>query len=124
MSLETLLLLPIKRIEVAEMWEEKCHDEPRNRVDLTRERCTNVKTNQRVIMPDPMTVKEESRLAVRTDKTVEVGKKYIDKNCDREGKPLRGGFAPDLERGIKKIKTRIKNGEVIVRPTDKSKRDV
>merc|ERR1711888_418983 len=69
-----------------------------------------------------MTVKEESRLIVRTDKTIEVGKKYMEKNCDREGKPLRGGFTPDLERGIQKITERVKSGEVIVRPTDKSKR--
>ena len=89
---------------------------------MGRERCTNIKTNDRVIMPEAMTAKEEAKLALRTDKTLEVSRKYIEKNCDEEGRPLRGGLSKEMARGVEKLQERIKNWEIVVRTTDKSKR--
>ena len=34
-----------EKIQIEEMWAERCHDEQRGKVNLGRERCTNVKTN-------------------------------------------------------------------------------
>ena len=110
------------RLEVAEMWMEKCHDQPGKRVDLTKKRCTDIKTNQRVIMPDPRPAREEAHLSVRTEKTLEIARKLLEGNCDSEGMLLRGGLPPETERGLKKLQKRVKEGEIIVRTTDKSKK--
>ena len=82
-------------------------------MDLSIERCTNVKTNERVIMPDPMTAKDEAKIAVITDKTMEVGRKYLEKSCDKDGNPLRWGFPPEIQRGIEKLLKREKAGDIV-----------
>ena len=110
------------RFEVEEMWAERVYDEPRGKVDLSRERCTNIKTNDRIIMPNPMTAKEETRISVRTDKTMEISRKYVEKHCNEEGRPMQGGFTKEMERGIQKLQERVKQGEIVIRTTDKSKR--
>ena len=54
-----------ERIKVEEMWAESCYDQPRGKVSMDKKKCTNVKTNQRVIMPSPLSAQEEAQLAVR-----------------------------------------------------------
>ena len=111
-----------ERIEIEKMWTEKCHDEKRGKVDMTKKKCTDVRTNQRVIMPEPRPAKEEAHLQVRTEKTLKIAREYMEKNCDKDGKLLRGGFPKELEKGVEKLQKRIRDGEIVVRTTDKSKR--
>ena len=49
-----------------EMWNTKCHDQPRGKVDLTSKKCTDIKTNQRVVMPSPRSATEETHINVRS----------------------------------------------------------
>ena len=72
-------------------------------------------------MPDAMTAKEVTRISIRSDKTMEIGRKYVEKKCDEEGRVKRGGFSREMERGIKKLQERAKKGEIVIRTTDKSK---
>ena len=56
----------VERIKVAEMWAESCYDQPRGKVYLHKKKCISVRTNQRVVMPSPLSAQEEAQLAVRT----------------------------------------------------------
>ena len=73
-------------------------------------------------MPDPRSAKEEAEIAVRTSKTMEIVKQYRRDHCDEEGRPVRAVIQPELQRGIKKLQRRVKEGEIVVRTTDKSKK--
>ena len=52
---------------------------------------------------------------------LEAGSKWVKENCDCQG-AQEGNLTPEEQRGLKSLKRRIKEGEIVVLPTDKSGR--
>ena len=73
-------------------------------------------------MPGPRKAREEAHLAVRGEKILEITRRYIEEECDEKGKVLRGALSESQERGLVKLQRRVKEGEVVLRTTDKSKK--
>ena len=57
---------------------------------------------------------------VRRERLLQVAAKYIEENCDDKGVVKESNYTEQERKGIKKIKQRIKDKEIVVRPTDKS----
>ena len=111
-----------ERIELTEMLQIEPYNYKEKYLDLSRRKVTDIKSNPRVMMPDPRPAREEALLAVRTDKLMKVVQEYIKENCDDEGNIKEGNLPAAQERGLKKLLKRICDKEVVVRPTDKSKK--
>ena len=56
----------------------------------------------------------------RREKLLDVAKQYIKERCNSKGEILDSNYSDQEKRGVKKLKKRIKEREIVVRPTDKS----
>ena len=94
----------------------------RDRVfDWSRQRATDVKNNTRVILPRPMSALEESKLAVLRLEWNALFDRYLAEECG-EGGEQTSNLTAQERRGLKSLKQRVKDGEIVVLQTDKSGR--
>ena len=89
--------------------------------NMQRKRVTDYKRNSRVILPRAQTIDQESKLEVLRVELLEEHKKWVAQNCNHEGNQLMNISEEEL-KGLKSLKARIKSGELVVLPTDKSGR--
>ena len=89
---------------------------------MSKKRCTDIKTNQRVMLPSPLSAQEEAEIAVQTRRTLQIAREYIEEKCNKEGEQTQVGISQEVLNGINKLRKRYKEGELVVRTTDKSKR--
>ena len=54
------------------------------------------------------------------DKMLKKAHKYIEKNCNQKGFIKKGNVSSDVKEGIKSLKDRVKEKEVVVFTTDKT----
>ena len=80
--------------------------------DMRKRMATDVKTNQRVIMPDARPANEEAELLVRCSRLEGVFKKYMESNCDEKGNLLEGNLTQQEKRGLKKLLKRVKETQL------------
>ena len=78
-----------------------------------------MKGNTKVHLPKPLPTQYEAKIAVRREKWEEVRKEYIKENCQEDG-TQKSNLTPAQQRGIKKLRKRTKDGELLVVSTDKS----
>ena len=83
-------------------------------------RVTDIKVNKRVMLAAPRPAGEEATLMVRRERLLQVAREFIDDNCDSKGQIKESNYSEQERRGTKKLKTRIKNKEIVIRSTDKS----
>ena len=86
---------------------------------LARKRCTDIKENKKVYLPKAMGIKKEAILDVRMQSFRDIFKEYKEENCKEDGKQHPNMNKKQLE-GLKSLKKKIKDGLIIVCPTDKS----
>ena len=84
-------------------------------------RATDVKQNTYVHLPKSQGVQYESELEMRRNKYLSVFREYVRENCDEKSRQ-KSNLSAKENRGIKKLKKRISDGEIMICLTDKSGR--
>ena len=94
----------------------------KNRIfDLNKIRVTDYKKNSRVILPRAQTPEQESKLEVVRVELMEQHNKRVRENCNcRAEQPM--NLSDPEKDGLKTIRIRMRNGEIVIIPTDKSGR--
>jgi hypothetical protein len=82
---------------------------------------TDYKANSRVILPRAQSDVKEGKLQVLRMELMEEGKKWIKTNCDCNGNQQSNLDKEELI-GLKSLKKKIKEGLIVVLPTNKSGR--
>ena len=94
---------------------------PENKkIDMGNKRVTDIKVNRRVMLPDPRPAGEEATLMVRRERLLDVVEEYINEKCDEKGQVKESNFYEQERIGVKKLSKRVKEKEIVIRPTDKS----
>ena len=88
-------------------------------IDMRKRRVTDMKENSRVILPKPLTAHEEAKIAVRREHFEEVFSEYCQEHCSEKGEQ-KSNLTFSQRNGLRKLKKRIKDGEIVVMLTDKS----
>ena len=89
-------------------------------MDMSKRRVTDLKGNSRVTFPSkPRTLEEESALETMRLELKHVFKNYVSRNCSKGGRQA-SNLTASQARGYKSLKKRVKDGELVVVPTDKS----
>ena len=92
------------------------------KINLSKRRATDQKNNARVIFPRrSKNFENEAKLeTLRTEVRAEF-KNFMDEKCKKGGQQ-RSNLTKNQQAGLKSLTERVKNGEIIVVPTDKSGR--
>ena len=83
-------------------------------LDFTKLRCTDVKNNPRVKLADPRPPIEEAHLTTRNSMVTQKFLKYV------ETHPHSQNLTPAEKRGIRKLRKRQSEGDLVIWLTDKS----
>ena len=94
------------------------YDHQTKELDVGRLRATDVKGNARVHLPGPLPTSQEAQLHIRTQAFKETFNNYIKKSAP--GGKQRTNLTVAQTRGLKSLKKRITEGEVVVCQTDKT----
>ena len=97
------------------------YDEESKSVNLNKLRVTDYKKNSRVILPRAQTNSKEANLEVLRREIQESHKVWMEQHCNCKGEQVMNLCADELD-GLKTIRKRISDGEIVVLPTDKSGR--
>ena len=106
-------------MELEEAESREVYDSVDKTFNMRKQRVTDLKHNAYVIFPKPQPLEYEALLEIRRQKLAEVFKKYVTENCDEKGRQL-SNLTRQQARGLKKLKKRVTEGELIVAGTDKS----
>ena len=105
-------------------WEETRIWNGENKVfDYSKIRVTQIPTNRRVIPPKPLTgtsKSKELKLQFMKARLLEETRKHLKKKYDNKGRPKENNITPIEVKGLKAAKDLTENGDVIIRPTDKT----
>ena len=86
----------------------------------SKKRVTSMKGNSRVILPKIMKkFRDEAALETMRTEVMQDFLEFIRKNCNKRGEQCSNLSNSEL-RGLKSLKKRVKNGEIVVVPTDKT----
>ena len=96
-----------------------CFNPVRKTFSLARQRCTDLKANKKVHLPRALDARTEARLDVRMSKMREIFNQYKESECKGGNKQM-SNLTKSQEQGLRKLRKRIQNEELIVCPTDKS----
>ena len=110
----------VQEVQMVEVEAREMYDPIRCKFDMSKIRATDIKTNQRVIMPAPRPTKEECRLEVRTELMKTKFREYKEEFCDEKGEQRQKSLDKQELLGLKDIKKRLQDGEVVIKETDKS----
>ena len=89
--------------------------------DLRKQKVTDYKKNSRVILPRAQSAEKESKLEVLRVELQNEHEEWVKTHCDCKSKQLLNLTKDEIE-GLKSIRLRLVNGELVVLPTDKSGR--
>ena len=84
-------------------------------------RVTDYKHNSRVIFPKHQAGSKESDLEVMRSELLHQHKEWVSKNCNCRGEQP-ANMSKDEQAGLKSLKKKIADGELVILPTDKSGR--
>ena len=90
-------------------------------VDFRNHRATDAKHNSRLILPGPLSQAQEAELVMRRVEWEGVFNKYLSEMCD-EGGVQESNLTKEERVGLKRLKKRVGEGEIVVCSTDKSSR--
>ena len=89
-------------------------------MDFRKIRATEFKNNKRVILPKPGDENEEVTRRNMKSEFRKVVEKYINENCDTFGNILDNNISKTQMKNLKKLKSRIKQENLICSQTDKT----
>ena len=111
--------------EEEQLEEAKCrmiYNTENRSLNLARRRVTDIKGNSRVILPKKVKNFEvEAKLELLRIECMAVYKKYIEENCQKDGKQ-KSNLTKNQIKGLLSLKKRIDNAEIVILPTDKTGR--
>ena len=88
--------------------------------NFAKRKATDMKGNSRVFFPrKARSLEEESSLETLRVELRALFKNYISKNCSKGGKQITN-LTKNQVRGLKSLKKRVSEGELVIIPTDKS----
>ena len=106
--------------DIIEAEKRSIYDWKTRTLSYSRRRATDVKGNSRVIFPSKArSLEEESALQTLRLELSTVFRGYAEEHCDKEGKQELN-LTKSQRDGLKSLKKRMKDGELVVIPTDKS----
>ena len=85
-------------------------------------RATDIPTVQRIYPPKPGTIKQEKVLGNLKEKLMDTVREYKREHCDNKGNFKQNNLSKEEVEGMKEIKDKIKQKEIVVFSTDKSGR--
>ena len=90
------------------------------RFSLARRRVTDMKGNSRVYFPrKARSLEEEATFEALRLELMGAFKKYVSRNC-KKGGVQEPNLTPSQARGLKSLRKRFKDGDLVIIPTDKS----
>jgi hypothetical protein len=91
------------------------------RFDYTKKRATDCKQNTEVHLPGPLNVRDEAMLEMMRLECGACYDKFTKERVNKKGEK-EANLTPTQKEGLKSLRTRIKEGEIVVMPTNKSGR--
>ena len=96
------------------------YDDEDMRLNYAKRRVTDVKGNSRVILPKRMrNFETEAKLEMFRVESKGVFKQFLAEKCRKNG-AQKSNLTKSQLKGLKSLKTRLKDGELVVVPTDKT----
>ena len=87
--------------------------------DDRRRRVTDLAECNRVTLPKPLPTHQETMIEMRREIHAQIFKKYKQEKCTKDGEQ-ESNLTPEQQAGLKSLKKKIKDGDIIVLKTDKS----
>ena len=84
-------------------------------------RVTDYKGNSRVIFPKALPLADEQKLEVLRLELLHQYRSWVRDNCNHQG-DQKMNLTGEEQRGLKSLRRRMKEGELVILPTDKSGR--
>ena len=110
-----------EEIELEDAESREVYDAITKTYNAQKQRVTDLEQNAFVILPKSQPVDYEALLEIRRQKYYETFVEYRKKHCDENGKQ-KSNLTKQQAAGIRKLKKRISEGELIVCGTDKAGR--
>ena len=108
-------------MEIAAIEARQVFNEDEMLIDYTRKRATDCKHNTHVKLPGPKSTKVEEGIEYRRMVWRRIFRDFKDQYADEKG-IQESNLTENEERGLKKLKKRVKAGEIVIVRTDKSSR--
>ena len=96
------------------------YDEIKGEVKFARQRVTDMPSCRRINVPEAKEDQAEVVIANMKTRLANVTKQYIKDKCDNKGNIKQQNVSKEVMEGIKSLKKRVKENELLVIPTDKS----
>ena len=74
-----------EEVEKMELNMREIYDPDTGVFDMGKRRATDIKTNQRIYLPDPRPAHEEAELMIRMQRLEDAAKRYMQENCNEKG---------------------------------------
>ena len=110
-----------EEVELEDAMSQEVFDPEAKVFNMQKQRVTDLKHNAYVILPPAQEIDYESLLELRRQKQSQIFEDYVKTNCDEKGRQ-KANITKQQARGLKKLRKRIEEGELIVCQTDKSGR--
>ena len=108
-----------EQVELEDAMTREVFDPEEKVFNMQKQRVTDLKHNAYVILPPAQEIDYESLLELRRQKQSQLFRNYVKENCDDKGRQ-RSNITKQQAAGLKKLRKRIEEGELIVCQTDKS----
>ena len=90
-----------------------------NALDFSKRRTTDLKCNAGVIFPKTRSFQDEAKFELLRIEAMGAFKNYVDNKCDKWGRQV-SNLTKSEQLGLKSLKKRTEEGEIVVLPTDKT----
>ena len=94
-------------------------DPETNTFDFSKRRTTDLKNNARVVFPKTRDFQTEAKLELIRIEAMGAFRKYKNEKCDSRGRQD-NNLTKSESSGLKSLRKRMENGELVVLPTDKT----
>ena len=111
-----------EEIELKSVQEKTVHDVAESTINFNKQRVTDLPFNRRITVPPPRDDTSEIVFANMKTRIVNAAQRYIDLNCDSKDNIKNQNVDKYELEGLRSLKKRVNDGEILVVPTDKSGR--
>ena len=109
-----------KEWELEQVETKTVYNEPAGTMDFTKQTVTGLPTCRRIFVPGPASDHVEITLAHIKQGIDLITDKYIKDNCDSKGNQKASNLSKDEVAGLKSLKKRVADNEILIVPTDKT----
>ena len=111
-----------EEIELKSVQEKTVYDVAESTINFSKQRVTDLPFNRRITVPPPRDDTSEIVFANMKTRIINAAQRYIDLNCDSKGNIRNQNVDKSELEGLKSLKKRVNDGEILIVPTDKSDR--